>query len=259
MAVVNYSVESHIAQIQLDRPDVLNAMNTELMTELAEAWNQFAHDDDAWVAVLSASGRAFCSGLDLKEHARAGEMKLLQPNAWPANPWWSYELDKPSIVAINGLALGGGFFMTLRCDIRIAARGAYFQVTEIQRGGTSGSPSFELLASEGLSFADTVEVASGLRVTAARAAEMGLVNAVVEDGLVLDEAMRVATEICSYPPLAVREHLRMIRMLRRERMQLSSDVRRDFESMREFLNASDDMQEAFAAFVQKRAAVFHGR
>lgn len=259
MSVVDYSVHGHIAVITMRRPERLNAMSDALMTDLAGCWNRFANDDDAWIAILTGEGRAFCAGMDFKERTANGSARLVAPPAWPANPWWSYELEKPTIAAVNGLALGGGTFMVTRCDLRVAAESAYFQVTEIQRGGISGSPSFELLLTENVPYAVLAELAAGRVLDARRAHQVGFVNSVVPDETTLSAAMEVAEELCSYPPLAVHHHLALMRDHRRAQMKLPRDLNQRTDAARELLNASQDMGEAFASLVDKRPPSYQRR
>lgn len=120
MAVVEYEKQGHIAVITMNRPERRNAMSRDLMLGLAESWQHFAADDDARIAILIGTGNSFCAGMDIKERFSSGERGLGLPQISTRDPFWFEELEKPSIAAVNGYALGGGFFLASCADFRIA-------------------------------------------------------------------------------------------------------------------------------------------
>ena len=125
--------DGHLTLVTLDRPDVLNALHPPAHQELAEVFDFFAADPDQWVAIVTGSGqRAFCAGNDLHFRAAYGRQPL--PASGFAGLTSRFDLDKPLIAAVNGLALGGGFELALACDLVIADRRAEFGLPEVSVG-----------------------------------------------------------------------------------------------------------------------------
>src|SRR5581483_4444155 len=123
MSAVLYERFENTAVITLNRPEALNAMNAQLSQELYEAWERFMAEDDAYVAVLTGAGRAFCAGADMKEAAeatRTGKQQQFR-QMFPAK-----DITKPAIAAVNGACAGGGMGYMLACDIVLCAENAQF-------------------------------------------------------------------------------------------------------------------------------------
>ena len=138
MSLVEFELTGHIAVIRFNRPERLNAMNPEMRAEFTDVMRRFNEDDDAWVGILTGTGRSFCAGRDLKaqgESYAAGGGKM-QPRTYDSdyNLFGMSETDKPLVAAVNGFAIGLGWYMTIDCDIRVAAAGAEFAMTEIPTG-----------------------------------------------------------------------------------------------------------------------------
>jgi enoyl-CoA hydratase/carnithine racemase len=256
MAVVEYEKQGHIVIIKMNRPERLNAQGYDLVLGLAQAWCRYRDDADAWIAILTGVGRAFCAGLDVKEHAERGGGPLAVPPIPIRDPYWEEELDKPTIAAVNGFALGGGFFMTTRADFRIASEKAYFQITEVPRGGIAG---FHVQVWENLPYAVAAELAVGQPMTAQRAYQIGFVNKVVPEDQVMPEALKLADDILTRPPLVIHQNLRLLRMIRRANSMVPSRVFYDMEYYKKSLALTEDAKEAIQSFVEKRKPVFKGR
>lgn len=251
--LVTYECADHVAVIHMNRPERLNALNLEFMNDLAAAWEAFRDDDDAWVVILRGVERAFSTGMDLQERVETDRPYLAVVPEWPSNPWWEERIDKPMIAAVQGYAYGGGFFFASRCDVRIAGESAQFQVTEPVRGGIGG---YDLQILENLPYAIAAELAAGVTYTAERAYQVGLVNRVVPDEDLMDEAMAVARAMCAIPPLAVHHNLRLLRNIRRERARVPVATERDVEDVWEVLIEAKDTRESFDAFIEKREPVY---
>ena len=261
MPLVIYEKKDKIAYITLNRPEKLNALSPELISELAKTWTTFRDDDDAWVGIFTGAGKAFCSGVDIASDVEM--LKLLggkpparvmswmkEAPAWRASPS-NYSVSKPIIAAINGHCLGGGLWLALESDIRISAEGAQFGVPEPKLGMPA---SFTALlqhyvppgiASEMLITCD--------RINAQRAYEVGLVNKVVPSGQLLQNATEMAERICQNSPLAIRAVKELILkskdMNRTDAMALTDLVMHN-------LLGSADIMEGFLAFVEKRKPVW---
>jgi enoyl-CoA hydratase/carnithine racemase len=128
MAVVETERHGQILVVRMNRPERLNALNHELRTLLAETWAEFRRDNTLEVAVQTGTGRAFCAGEDMKESLQDGAPGGRRPAR--EDPFLSGALEKPVIAAVNGYAMGGGFMLVERTDLRVAAREAVFEVSE---------------------------------------------------------------------------------------------------------------------------------
>lgn len=252
MAFVEYDLNDHVATIRLNRPERLNAMSRDLSTELRAAFAKFVADDDAWVAILTGTGRAFCAGRDLKAQAEGGA---------PPSPTYSAEwnifgvpdTDKPLIAAVNGFAIGAGWYMAAGCDIRIAADSAVFGMGEIPTGvlGPYWFPGAEVLP-----WALAAEFTLlGEHIPAGRLLNLGLVNEVVPGDQLMDAAQTWARKFVALPPLHVRRTKALMAAMRQT--PPPDMIQREMEA-RQFLNTLDDTKEAAAAFAEKRSPVFKG-
>jgi enoyl-CoA hydratase/carnithine racemase len=255
MSVVLYEKRGHIAIITMNRPERRNAMGRELLMGLAESWQRFAADDDAWVAILTGTGNSFCAGLDIKERLETGTASLELPQIPLRDPFWHEELEKPTIAAVNGYALGGGFFLASKADFRIAVPNAVFQVTEVVRGGIAGWDM--LLTRENLPWAIAAELAAGWPLSGERAYQVGFVNRLAEPERLMETALAFAQEMLERPPLAVDYNLRLVRALRRQ--QVPQEVREQARQLERLLRDSEDMKESLRAFVERRPPVFQRR
>src|SRR5688572_5851032 len=128
MAIVETERGDGVMVVRLNRPESLNALNTEIRRGLGEAWREFRDSRDLEVGIITGAGRAFCAGEDMKEALERGAPGL---SAEPIeDPYWDQTLDKPVIAAINGFCMGGGFQLMERSDFRVAVRGAVFEMSE---------------------------------------------------------------------------------------------------------------------------------
>lgn len=258
MAFVDYQKKDNIVTITINRPDRLNALCLEVVAELRDAREKFEGDPEARVAIITGSGRAFSAGLDIKEFTapdQPGVMGVVKKEGFEDAPQiggWS-KVAKPVIAAVNGFALGGGCFLAIACDIRIAAASATFGMPEITLG-LWGTPDEFIV--QGIPACIAMELAlTGERITAQRAYEIGLVNKVVPDKELMPTALKVAERIAELPPLAVR----LNKLVAQKALEVSReiwDLRYKIEI--ELLN-SEDYHEAAKAFVEKRKPVFKGR
>ena len=132
MSMVNTDIQGQTMLIQLNRPERLNALGFQLRTEMAEAFTEFRDNRDLEVCVFTGTGRAFCAGEDMKESLERGTPGGASKPV--ENPFWDYgTIDKPIIAAVNGYAMGGGFMLVERTDLRVAVPEAVFEVSEAKR------------------------------------------------------------------------------------------------------------------------------
>jgi enoyl-CoA hydratase len=219
---VQYARQGHLATLTLDRPAKLNAIDAAMQAALAEAWRRFEQDDEAWIAILAGSGRAFCAGADRSwfERIARGEDGLGEFLAGvQRDPYWSGQLGKPTIVAVEGFALGAGLDLVLRADFRVAADNARFQLPEVDLGSV-------IVLWDNLPYALTTELIAGFPLEAPRAHAAGMLNRLAPPGGALAAAQTLAAELLAKPRDALREALRLLRELRHANTIPSQDALR---------------------------------
>ena len=212
MSLVEYAKKDHLAVITLNRPEKSNALSPELLIAVRGAWIRYRDDDDAWIAIFTGAGRTFSAGLDKSwmERGLEGEDFLnCFVDIISKDPYWSGELGKPTIVAVNGSALGAGLDMAFQADLRIAAESARFQITEVVLGGIN-------LLWDNLPYAIAAELMSGFMLCSKRAYETGMVNKVVPDEQLMDAAMEMAEELLTRrAPLSLYHSLKLLREMKK--------------------------------------------
>ena len=249
---VMYEKKGHIAYITLNRPERLNALGSELGQQLREAEDDFATDEDAWIAIYTGVGRAFCAGRDLKEVA--GQDSQSGSNM-PQARRTSIEHNKPTIAAVNGLAYGGGFEHALGCDIRICSDNATFALAEAKVGLCPPSAMFILPRLVGKSNAMWL-LLSGEPISAEEAFRMGIITRIVPLPELLPTATQMAEILCENAPLAVRA----IKQVTTLGMEVPLDyARRLGQGLIRSVWGSEDAAEGAKAFVEKRKPVWRMR
>jgi enoyl-CoA hydratase/carnithine racemase len=199
-----YEKRGHVAYITLNRPEVMNAIHPPGTEEINEMWDDFAADRDLWVAILTGAGdRAFSAGNDLKYQSEHGGQIPQLPSTGFCGLTSRYELNKPIIAAVNGLALGGGFELALACDIIIAAEHARFGLPEPRVGLIAGAGGVHRLPRH-----IPLKIAMGMMLTAkpisaAESHKWGIVNEVVPAKDLMATAERWAAEIMECSPLSI--------------------------------------------------------
>lgn len=249
MAVVETERHGQVLVVRLNRPERLNALNHELRMALARTWTDFRRDDGLEVAILTGTGRAFCAGEDMKEtlaDKTPGGRKLEIED-----PFATGALEKPVIAAVNGFAMGGGFMLVERTDLRVAARGAVFEVSEAKRWLLGGYDHGHLA---NLPFPVAMEMALGFRFTAERFHELGFVNRLVEPEAVVPAAIEMANHLLTLPPAS---RVNTVHMMRRMRPRPTA-AQKDLAAALHQHGARGDLMESRAAFAEKRAPEFKG-
>ena len=258
MALVEYRTEGRIAYITLNRPEKLNAFSDDMSVELSDTLYRFYDEEDAWIAIISGNGRAFCSGADVKQRQLRPieEMKKLggpagrEGNIRP--PFFKPPKGKPIIAAMHGYCYGVGLRIAMYCDMTVASRGTKFQVTEVVRG-INGIPFWMMLMQRGAgSFADDVCL-TGRAWTAEEGFDNRVLNRLAEPGQHVQEAEKLAHEILKNPPLAVRAVVEARRTALEE-----IDIKAHGMRPRD-LHLSEYFRESARAFAEKRTPVYKGR
>lgn len=261
LGTVTYRVQDGVAVVTLNRPDRMNTLGGTMKRDLAAAFFEHARNDESVRAVvLTGTGdRAFCAGADIKERADsvvAGvDYYVIQQRTHELFRGIE-EFEKPTIAAINGVALGGGLELALCCDIRIAASHARFGLPEVKLGvipAAGGTQRLPRLVGE--SIAKELIFTSEL-IDAQAAREIRLVNRVVDGAELMTRASELATRIASQPPLAIRFAKRSVNL----GMQVGMDAGLQFETYAAAMIVdSEDRKEGMRAFVEKRKPEFRGR
>ena len=254
---VRYERDGHVATITYHRPEVLNAINGELREDLNAAWLRFRDDTDAWVAIVTGAGRAFCVGADLRDGAHSA-------GHWPGSFWEiptinsfesGLEIWKPTIAAVNGYCLGYGLTLVAACDFVVAADDAQFGMPEVRLGVPTIVGAIRLPRRLGMQAALEL-LLTGERIDATRAAELGLAGRVVPRAELLTEARRLADRLCAGAPLAVRA---VKEMAYRGQTLPWADAVRMGETMRRLVAATEDAAEGRAAAAEGRPPQWQGR
>jgi len=244
-----------IAVVRLNRPKVLNALSTPLMTELVEALEALDADDAVRCIVLTGNERAFAAGADIGEMADVSAVEMLKRNQFAR---WERirKVRKPLIAAVSGYALGGGCELAMMCDMIVASESARFGQPEILIGIIPGAGGTQRLTrAVGKALAMEM-VLTGRQITAREAFAAGLVNRVVPNELCLESAMHLAKEVAARPPLAVM--MGKDAVLKTYDMTLEAGL--DAERKNFFLLfGTEDMREGMAAFLEKRPAQWKGK
>jgi enoyl-CoA hydratase/carnithine racemase len=193
---IKSSADSGVLTITLNRPDKLNAMRRQDFERLAELIQGFAEDDTQKVLILTGNGRGFCAGEDLHEFLEPGETDLekvrTRVNCLQRITEVLLALDKPTIAAVNGPAVGFGFEVTLACDLRIASEDAYFWFSEVKRGLLPTNGAFFLLPRLiGLSHTARMMLTAE-KVPAQQALEFGIISAITTPEELIQKAQTLA-------------------------------------------------------------------
>lgn len=252
LALVETPVEG-VASIRLNRPEARNAFNTPLRQHLANAFNEVDRNDSVRCVVLLGSGGNFAAGADLKEVASLGPLdvwKLEVLRYWKAVA----QFPKPIVAAVAGYALGGGFELALHADVIIAARSAQFGLTEVNVGIMPGGGGTQRLMRAIGKYRAMKLMLTGQTIGAEEAYRLGLVSEVVEDAMLEDHAIAMASAIASRPALATRLIKEVA--LAGEDAPLATGLlleRRSFE----LLFDTKDQKEGMQAFVERRPPDFN--
>jgi enoyl-CoA hydratase/carnithine racemase len=254
---VRYERDGHVVTITYNRPEALNAINGELREDLNAAWLRFRDDTEAWVAIVTGAGRAFCAGADLRDGAGS-------VGTWPGSFWEvptinsfesGLEVWKPTIAAVNGYCLGYGLTLVTACDFVVASERAEFGFPEVRIGVPTIVGAIRLPKKIGMQPALEL-LLTGDRIDAARAKEIGLALDVVPHDDLLPAARRLADRLCQGAPLAVRA---VKEMAYRGQQLPWTDAVRMGETMRRVVLATDDAREGGLAARERRPPRWQGK
>jgi enoyl-CoA hydratase/carnithine racemase len=249
MAIVETERQDQVMVIRMNRPERLNALGQELRQLLAEAWCEFRDSDQLEVAVFTGTGRAFCAGEDMKESLARGAPGRGQQRL--PDPFMDGTLMKPVIAAVNGYAMGGGFALVERTDLRVAVRGAIFEVSEAKRWLLGG---YQHGFFAGLPHPIAAEMALGFRFTAERLYEVGFLNRLVDPDQLLPTAIEMAQHMLTLPPAS---RVNTVYMMRQMRARIPANLQALAAKLQEH-GDKEDLMESRRAFAEKRKPNFKG-
>jgi enoyl-CoA hydratase/carnithine racemase len=257
LANVMYEKKGAIAYVTVNRPKVLNALNTPTWKDLRTAFEEARDDAAVRGVILTGAGKAFIAGADISELARVTAFEAEQSSRFGQGVLDLIEdLGKPVIAAVNGFALGGGCETAMACTIRIAVETAKFGQPEVKLGlvpGGGGTQRLPRLVGKGRALQ---LILSGEMISAQEAFRIGLVNEVVPAADLITRAEAILNKIASNAPIAVKFALEATN----KGLETSQDEGLLLEaSYFGLCAATEDKKEGTTAFLEKRAPQFQGR
>jgi enoyl-CoA hydratase/carnithine racemase len=255
---ITYEVADRTATITLNRPDALNALSPAMIAELRTAYDAAEADPEVWTLVVTANGRAFCTGADVGEIPEDGRVVYEEPDLSTFPQWEAPQegtppfrtMTKPIVVAVNGICCGAGLDWVTTGDIVICSDRATFFDPHVSIGLVSGREVVRLARALPTHIAVRMAImGKHERMPASRAYDLGLVSEVVEHDRLLERALEIAATVNRNAPLAVRG----TRLAIRRGLDLPMHEAEVLaETMRERVVRTDDAKEGPAAFMEKR-------
>lgn len=260
-----YEVDGHKATITMNRPDALNALSPHMITELRSAYQRAEDDDDVWLMIVTAAGRAFCTGADVKEIPGDGKVLNERPYLSTYEQWEAPQegtppfrtMTKPVIVAVNGICCGAGLDWVTTGDIIIASDKATFFDPHVSIGLVAAREMVRLARALPRSVALRMALmGKHERMTVERAYELGLITEIVEHDKLLERAHEIADTVNLNAPLAVRG----TRLAIHKTLDLPLHEGEILaETFRERVTRTEDALEGPRAFVEKRKPNWQAR
>ena len=262
---IKYEVDGHKATITMNRPDALNALSPHMITELRTAYQQAEDDDNVWLMIVTATGRAFCTGADVKEIPGDGKVINERPYLSTYEQWEAPQegtppfrsMTKPVIVAVNGICCGAGLDWVTTGDIVIASDKATFFDPHVSIGLVAAREMVRLAKALPRSVALRMALmGKHERMTVQRAYDLGLITEIVEHDKLLERAHEIADTVNLNAPLAVRG----TRLAIHKTLDLPLHEGEILaETFRERVTRTEDALEGPRAFVEKRAPNWQAR
>ena len=247
--------DNNIGVLQLNRPNVLNALSFGLMSELVNGLEELDKDEEVRVIILTGSGRAFAAGADLAEMSQLTPVDLMLGRRFEL---WDRirKISKPMIAAVGGYCLGGGNELAMTCDIIIASEAATFGQPEVNVGIIPGAGGTQRLIRVVGKYKAMEMILTGKSISADEACRVGLVNRVVPPESLMEEAKKIAADIASKPPISVRSAKEAVLKAQDTTLEVGLDFERKAFYM---LFATEDGKEGMRAFLEKRKPNFKGK
>jgi 2-(1,2-epoxy-1,2-dihydrophenyl)acetyl-CoA isomerase len=267
---LTFERHGHIALVTLNRPDRLNALNTQLQDETRAACAEVGNDDELRVMIVTGAGRAFSAGVDL---GSAGGRDAIAPDGdedvpsqnerldeynWVGRQAMAfYRMTKPTIAAVNGVAVGAGMSMACACDLRVGSEQTRFKTVFVERS-ISPDSGLTFFLPRIVGYARAVDlVFTSRNVDSEEAYRLGLLDRVVPHDRLIEESMELAESIAKWPPMAIRSAKRTIQ--RNLHIELEEALRNEVRGLQYAQRAPHDVAESRASFFEKREPEFTGR
>ncbi|MFL2526479.1 MAG: enoyl-CoA hydratase-related protein [Candidatus Azotimanducaceae bacterium] len=247
--------KDHIMTVRINRPDRLNALHPPGNAELGEVFDDFAADDDMWVAIITGEGRGFSAGNDLRYQAEGGE-RVPMPRGF-GGLTSRFDLHKPVIAAVNGVSMGGGFEIALACDLIIASDKAKFALPEPKVGLAALAGGLNRLPRQIGPKRALGMILTGRHVSPEEGKELGFVNEVVPHDELMDAAMRWANLILECAPLSIRASKDVV-YKSLDSASLQDSMEAQYDSVKAMVG-SEDFVEGPKAFSEKRPPNWQGK
>lgn len=257
MGFVKLEKQGHVGIVTIDRQEALNALNSQVLSDLDAVIDQVAADDEIYVMILTGAGRSFVAGADIGEMKGFSSIDGKKFGVHGGGVFLKLEnLSKPVIAAVNGFALGGGCELSMACDIRLASEKARFGQPEVGLGITPGFGGTQRLPRiVGVSKAmELILTAKTIKADEAKA--IGLVNKVVPAEALLDEAKAMLAVITAKAPMAIRYSKVAINRGMDVDLRAGLELEKDLAAI---TFGTEDKQEGMDAFLAKRPAKFHNK
>jgi crotonobetainyl-CoA hydratase len=250
--------EGRLTIVTLNRPEVMNAVHSPQHYEMDAIFNDFANDPEQWVAIVTGAGdKAFSAGNDLKYQAGGGKMSM--PQSGFAGLCSRFDLDKPLIAAVNGLAMGGGFEIALACDIIVAAETATFALPEPRVGLAALAGGLHRLPRTIGDKRALGMILTARRVSAKEGKELGFVNEIAPAGSALDAAKKLGALIMELSPMSIRASKQAVyRGLAEPSVEAALKAQAKYPAVAAMFR-SEDLVEGPMAFAQKRPPQWKGK
>ena len=250
-------IDEHILEVTINRPDVMNSLHPPSHKEFDEVWNEFNDDRNLWVGIITGSGdRAFSAGNDLKYQASGGDRSGM-PTSGFAGLTSRFNLNKPLIAAVNGVAMGGGMEIALACDLIIASDNALFALPEPRVGLAALAGGMQRLPRQiGMKNALGMML-TGRHVTAEEAKDLGIVNEVVPQPDLMQTARKWAKDIEACSPMSIRA-TKQVAYQGLNESDLEKSMKSQYSAVADLLQ-SEDFVEGPLAFAEKRAPKWKGQ
>ena len=247
--------KDHIMTVRINRPDRLNALHPPGNAELGEVFDDFAADDDMWVAIITGEGRGFSAGNDLRYQAEGGE-RVPMPRGF-GGLTSRFDLHKPVIAAVNGVSMGGGFEIARACDLIIASEKAMFALPEPKVGLAALAGGLNRLPRQIGPKRALGMILTGRHVSPEEGKELGFVNEVVPHDELMDAAMRWANLILECAPLSIRASKDVV-YKSLDSASLQDSMEAQYDSVKAMVG-SEDFVEGPKAFSEKRPPNWQGK